>query len=59
MHAPTASSLLAKHRNAVIAGGVVLLHVAALWALQAGLLRRAVEVVVPVAILSEIISPEA
>ena len=30
-------------RNALIAGGVVLLHVAALWALQSGLLRRAAE----------------
>lgn len=44
-------------RNAVIAGGVVLFHVAALWALQSGLIRRAVEVIVPVAILSEIITP--
>lgn len=46
-------------RNAVIAGGVVLFHVAALWALQSGLIRRAVEVIVPVAILSEIITPPA
>jgi periplasmic protein TonB len=44
-------------RNAVIAGSVVLFHVAALWALQSGLIRRAVEVIVPVAILSEIITP--
>ena len=44
-------------RNAVIAGGVVLFHVAALWALQTGLIRRAVEIIVPVAILSEIITP--
>ena len=42
----------------MIAGGVVLFHVAVLWALQAGLLRRAVEVVVPVTVLAEIISPE-
>lgn len=46
-------------RNAAVAGGVVLFHVAALWALQTGLLRRAVEVVVPVQILSEIITPPA
>lgn len=58
MSAPTAPSLLASHRNAVIAGGVVLFHVAALWALQSGLLQRAVEIVVPVAILSEIITPQ-
>ncbi|TWO72664.1 energy transducer TonB [Caenimonas sedimenti] len=44
-------------RNVVIAGGVVLFHVGALWALQSGLLRRAVEVIVPVALLSEIIQP--
>lgn len=46
-------------RNLAIAGGVVLLHVAALWALQAGLLRRAVEVIVPVQMLSELITPPA
>ena len=46
-------------RNLAIAGGVVLLHVAALWALQTGLLRRAVEVVVPVQVFSEIITPPA
>lgn len=40
-------------RNIAIAGGVVLFHVAALWALQSGLVRRAIEVVVPVAILVE------
>lgn len=47
------------NRNLVIASGVVLLHVAALWALQNGLLRRAVEIVVPVALLSQIIEPPA
>ncbi len=46
-------------RNALIAGGVVLLHVAALWALQSGLLRRAAEVVVPVELLSAILTPPA
>lgn len=44
-------------RNALIAGGVVLLHVAALWALQSGLLRRAAEVIVPVELLSSIVTP--
>ncbi|HEX7890280.1 MAG TPA: hypothetical protein VF522_13045, partial [Ramlibacter sp.] len=44
-------------RNALIAGSVVLLHVAALWALQTGLLRRAAEVIVPVELLSAIITP--
>lgn len=45
------------NRNLVIAGSVVLFHVAALWALQSGLLRRAVEIIVPAEILSEIIEP--
>jgi protein TonB len=40
-----------------IVGSVVLFHVAALWALNAGLLRRAVEVIVPVAMLSDVVSP--
>jgi len=44
-------------RNVLIAGGVVLFHVAALWALQTGLIRRAAEVVVPVEILSQFIDP--
>lgn len=44
-------------RNALIAGAVVLLHVAALWALQSGLLRRAAEVIVPVELLSSIVTP--
>jgi protein TonB len=44
-------------RNVVIAAGVVLFHAALLWALQTGLLRRAVEIIVPVQILSEIIAP--
>ncbi|MES2939869.1 MAG: energy transducer TonB [Pseudomonadota bacterium] len=44
-------------RNVAIAGGVVLFHVAALWALQTGLLRRAVEVVIPIALMSEIVTP--
>lgn len=44
-------------RNAVIAGSVLVFHAAALWALQSGLLMRAVEVVVPVEILSQFIEP--
>ena len=51
------TSVLGLSRNAVIAGGVVLAHLAALWALQSGLLRRAAEVVIPVEILSEFIEP--
>jgi protein TonB len=50
-------SLFGLSRNVVIAGGVVLFHAAALWALQSGLLRRAAEVVVPVEILSQFVEP--
>lgn len=46
-------------RNTLIATGVVLLHVAALWALQTGLLRRAVEVIVPVTLLAQYVAPPA
>jgi protein TonB len=44
-------------RNLLIVAVVVLVHVAALWALQTGLVRRAAEVVVPVAILSAPVAP--
>lgn len=47
------------NRNFVIVGSVVVFHVAALWALQTGLLRRAVELVVPAEVLSEIVTPPA
>jgi protein TonB len=45
------------NRNVVVVGGVILFHVAALWALQTGLLRRAVEVIVPAEIIAEFITP--
>jgi len=44
-------------RNTAIATDVVLFHVAALWALQSGLIRRAAEVIVPVEILAQIVEP--
>lgn len=46
-------------RHALIAGAVLLLHGAALWGLNNGLLRRAAEVVVPVELLSQLITPPA
>jgi protein TonB len=46
-------------RNVLIASGVVLFHLAALWALQSGLVRRTVELVVPAVLLTEIITPPA
>lgn len=61
---PARSRLPAKQpaplsRNATIALAVVLLHVGFIWALQSGLLMRAVEIVVPVAVLSQFIEPPA
>lgn len=64
-HAHTPSYLAAprpapwQRHPATIAVVVVGLHVGVLWALQTGLLRRAVEVVVPAEILVEIWSPPA
>lgn len=46
-------------RNLVITLGVVIFHIAALWAMQTGLLRRAVELIVPAEILVEFIEPPA
>ena len=47
------------NRNVVIAGSVLGFHVLAIWALQTGLLHRAVELIVPVSVLSEFIEPPA
>lgn len=47
------------NRRLLIATSVVVVHVFALWALQSGLMRRAVEVIIPGEILSDIISPPA
>lgn len=56
--APVPLSVRRLNRNILIGGSVVLFHAAALWVLQTGLLRRAVEVIVPVEILSEIVTPQ-
>jgi protein TonB len=45
-------------RNLLVAGSVLLLHVGAVWALQSGLVRRAVESVVPETIMAVLIEPE-
>ena len=47
------------NRNALIVGNVVFFHVALLWAVQSGLMRRAIEVIVPAEILVEFIEPAA
>ncbi|MCC2633055.1 MAG: TonB family protein [Ramlibacter sp.] len=57
--APSSPRVPTVSRNVLIAGSVLVLHGAALWALQSGLVRRAVEVVVPVEILSSIVTPPA
>ena len=43
----------------MIVGSVIALHIAGIWALQSGLLRRAAEVIVPAELLSEFIAPPA
>ena len=45
------------NRNVIIAISVVVFHIAVLWAMQTGLLRRAVELVVPAEILVDFIEP--
>lgn len=47
------------NRKLAIAINVVLFHIAALWLLQSGLLRHAVEIVVPAQVLSEFVNPPA
>ena len=54
VHHPTWNS---SQRTAVFIGGVVLLHVLALWALHTGLLQRATEWVIPMAVVSEVPPP--
>lgn len=46
-------------RNASIALGVVVLHVAFIWALQSGLLMRAAEIIIPAEVLTQFIEPPA
>lgn len=48
-------SFFATNRNVVIAGSVLLFHALAIWALQTGLLMRAVEIIVPVEVLAQMI----
>lgn len=55
---PVPAVRLPLSRNIVIAASVVIFHVAVLWAMQNGLLRRAAEVVVPAEILTRIIEIE-
>ena len=52
-----AARLSATQRHTLVALAVVVFHVLAIWALQTGLLVRALQVMVPVQILSEFIDP--
>jgi protein TonB len=53
------ASLPRMGRNTTIVVSVVALHVAVLWAMQSGLLRRVADIVVPAEILVEIMAPAA
>jgi periplasmic protein TonB len=60
--APPSTPMLAAmpqrlRRRLAIVLAVVAFHVGALWALQSGLLKRAVELVIPVQVLAEFIEP--
>ena len=48
-------SYFSAHRNVIIAGSVLVFHALAIWALQTGLIMRAVEIIVPVEVLAQII----
>jgi protein TonB len=56
---PITIALPAMNRNVTIVISVIALHVAVLWAVQTGLLRRVAEAVVPAEILVEIMAPAA
>jgi protein TonB len=45
------------NRRVVVVLSVLGLHVLAVWALQSGLLRRAMEIVIPVQVMAELIEP--
>ena len=53
----SATRMPIQNRRLLIASSVLVLHLAALWLLQSGLMQRAVEIIVPVEVLSELISP--
>ena len=48
-------SYFSAHRNVIIAGSVLVFHALAIWALQTGLIMRAVEIIVPIEVLAQII----
>ncbi|MGH8830537.1 MAG: energy transducer TonB [Polaromonas sp.] len=58
-HPPASPARPPLSRNAVIAVAVVALHVGLIWALQSGLLMRAVELVVPAEVLTQFVDPPA
>ncbi|MFM2051071.1 MAG: hypothetical protein RL682_1562 [Pseudomonadota bacterium] len=56
---PNTIAVPAMNRNVTIVISVIALHMAVLWAVQTGLLRRVAEAVVPAEILVEIMAPAA
>lgn len=56
---PRPNALPAMSRNTTIVISVIALHVAVLWAMQVGLLRRVAEAVVPTEIVVEIMAPHS
>jgi periplasmic protein TonB len=54
---PIGASVAKLNRNAAIAAGVALLHLALIWTLQAGLLQRNREVIVPVRVVADLVTP--
>lgn len=55
--APTPALPRRLNRRLAVVGSVLGFHVLAVWALQSGLLRRAVELVIPVEVMAELIEP--
>lgn len=54
---PHTAILPGMNRITIIAVSVVVIHVAALWTLQSGLLRRSAEVVAPMEVMSAFVEP--
>lgn len=54
---PSFASAPGFSRNAIIVGSVLVFHGAALWALQSGLVRQAIEIIVPVEMLAQMVEP--
>ena len=56
---PAAAATRPSRRTAMVVAGVLIFHAALLWALQSGLLKRVVTLLVPVQMISELVEPPA